>query len=160
MTEHPETSLTDVAVVVLVCDGHVLVRPRPATDPELAGLLEFPGGHVQPGETAARAAARELSEETGLTAPDLKRIECTVHVYPDRRLRLHFFRGELPRASSATASDAPGGTWQWRPLADLREAPVPAANRLVIEHLLREITQASPTDCSDSPQVASEPSKG
>jgi 8-oxo-dGTP diphosphatase len=33
-----------------------------------AGLWSLPGGHIEPGETAAAAALRELMEETGVTA--------------------------------------------------------------------------------------------
>jgi ADP-ribose pyrophosphatase YjhB (NUDIX family) len=34
----------------------------------LAGLWSLPGGHIEPGETAAAAALREVMEETGITA--------------------------------------------------------------------------------------------
>ena len=43
----------------------LLVRRR---NPPDAGLWGFPGGHVEPGETALAAAARELAEETGVIA--------------------------------------------------------------------------------------------
>lgn len=33
-----------------------------------AGLWSLPGGHIEPGETAAAAALRELAEETGVAA--------------------------------------------------------------------------------------------
>lgn len=51
--------------VVLKRDSVLLVQRR---NPPDAGLWGFPGGHVELGETALDAAARELSEETGVTA--------------------------------------------------------------------------------------------
>ncbi len=41
----------------------VLVQRR---NPPLAGEWSIPGGHVEPGESLAEAAAREAAEETGL----------------------------------------------------------------------------------------------
>ena len=52
-----------VAAVALVdADGRVLLARRPEGKP-LAGLWEFPGGKVQPGETPEQALIRELKEE-------------------------------------------------------------------------------------------------
>ncbi|MBB93666.1 MAG: NUDIX hydrolase [Rhodobacteraceae bacterium] len=54
------------AIAVVVQDGHVLLARR-RKEPD-AGLWGYPGGHVELGETALAAAARELLEETGVTA--------------------------------------------------------------------------------------------
>lgn len=54
------------ALAVVPQDGHLLLVRR--RNPPDAGLWGFPGGHVDWGETAARAAVRELFEETGVRA--------------------------------------------------------------------------------------------
>lgn len=55
-----------VAAVALVDgDGRVLVAQRPEGK-AMAGLWEFPGGKVEPGETPEAALIRELREELGI----------------------------------------------------------------------------------------------
>lgn len=61
-----ENPLMLVAAAALVdADGRVLVQRRPAGKP-MAGLWEFPGGKVEPGETPEAALIRELAEELGI----------------------------------------------------------------------------------------------
>ncbi|WP_425450323.1 (deoxy)nucleoside triphosphate pyrophosphohydrolase [Virgifigura deserti] len=54
-----------VAVALVDLDGRVLLAQRPEGKP-LAGLWEFPGGKVHPGETPEAALIRELQEELGI----------------------------------------------------------------------------------------------
>ena len=54
-----------VAAALVDADGRVLVQQRPA-DKTMAGLWEFPGGKVEPGETPEAALIRELAEEIGI----------------------------------------------------------------------------------------------
>ena len=54
-----------VACALVDPDGRVLVAQRPAGKP-MAGLWEFPGGKVQPGESPEAALIRELEEELGV----------------------------------------------------------------------------------------------
>ena len=53
------------AVALIDADGRVLLAQRPEGK-SLAGLWEFPGGKVEPGETPEAALIRELKEELGI----------------------------------------------------------------------------------------------
>ncbi len=81
----------EVAVaVVRDANGRLLMAERPAGK-RGAGYWEFPGGKVEPGETAATAAARELHEELGLRAEALVPLRAYTHEFPSARIRLHPF---------------------------------------------------------------------
>lgn len=54
-----------VAAALVDSDGRVLIAQRPEGK-QLAGLWEFPGGKVEPGETPEIALIRELEEELGI----------------------------------------------------------------------------------------------
>jgi 8-oxo-dGTP diphosphatase len=62
----PAALVPVVAVALVRADGRVLLQQRPAGKAH-AGLWEFPGGKVEPGETPERAAVREIAEELGLS---------------------------------------------------------------------------------------------
>jgi len=67
-----------MAAVMHDADGRVLLAQRPAGK-HLAGMWEFPGGKLEPGETPLAALARELHEELGVTlqhAEPLIRVPC------------------------------------------------------------------------------------
>ncbi|MDX8456625.1 NUDIX domain-containing protein [Mesorhizobium sp. VK9D] len=57
------------AVSVAIVRGETVLLVKRARAPS-QGLYAYPGGKVEPGETLAQAAARELQEETGLEASD------------------------------------------------------------------------------------------
>jgi 8-oxo-dGTP diphosphatase len=66
--EEPQLSGLMVVTAAALIDetGQVLVQRRPAGK-MMAGLWEFPGGKIEPGETPESALARELVEELGIT---------------------------------------------------------------------------------------------
>ncbi len=89
------TAMTDVAVgIVRRPDGCVLLAKRPAGKP-WAGYWEFPGGKIEPGEQPRAALARELHEELGIVVDVATPWITFVHDYPEKSVRLHFFR--VPR---------------------------------------------------------------
>src|SRR2546430_15984199 len=82
-----------VAAVALVdADGRVLLAERPEGK-HLAGLWEFPGGKVQPGETPEAALIRELEEELGIdvVASCLAPFTFASHAYPEFHLLMPLY---------------------------------------------------------------------
>ncbi len=87
-----KTKLVEVAAAVLQRpDGSFLLAQRPA-DKIWAGYWEFPGGKVEPGETAYHALVRELHEELGITVATAYPWLTRVFTYPHATVRLNFFR--------------------------------------------------------------------
>lgn len=83
----PRSVMHVMAAVMLDALGRVLLAQRPAGK-HLAGMWEFPGGKLEPGETPMAALTRELREEVGVT---LLRGEPLIRVpihYPERELLL------------------------------------------------------------------------
>ncbi len=82
-----------VAACALVdADGRVLLAKRPPGKP-LAGLWEFPGGKVEPGETPEAALIRELTEELDIevVAKCLAPLSFASHGYPEFHLLMPLF---------------------------------------------------------------------
>lgn len=61
----PKSLLIVVAVALVDRDGRLLVQQRPE-GLSMAGLWEFPGGKLEPGETPEQALIRELGEELAI----------------------------------------------------------------------------------------------
>ncbi len=85
------TIVEAAAAVILRQDGSFLLGQRPEGKP-YAGYWEFPGGKIEPGETAAQALVRELHEELGIEADRYAPWITREFVYPHAHVRLHFFR--------------------------------------------------------------------
>jgi len=80
------------AVALIDADGRVLLAERPAGK-HLAGLWEFPGGKVTPGETPEAALIRELAEELGIGVHEtcLAPFTFASHPYPDFHLLMPLY---------------------------------------------------------------------
>lgn len=73
--------------------GRLLITQRPH-DAHLGGLWEFPGGKREAGETFEECLVRELREELGITITVGELVKDITHAYPDKTVRLKFFRCE------------------------------------------------------------------
>jgi 8-oxo-dGTP diphosphatase len=78
-----QTPLLVAAAALIDPDNRVLVTLRPEGKP-LAGLWEFPGGKVEPGESPEAALRREIAEELGVTLCCVSPAGFATHAYPDR----------------------------------------------------------------------------
>ncbi len=132
-TDNARHDRLQIAIAVVESNGRFLVGQRPPGAP-LAGLWEFPGGKIQPGETPEQAAIRECLEETGLTVcvDPSDRLAPAEHDYPHGRVALHFFH------CAPVDSTSPREPFRWVAAADLAQLEFPAANRALLSELRRQ----------------------
>lgn len=102
------------ALAVMVRDGRVLMVKR-RNEPD-AGLWGFPGGHVDLGETAMDAAARELREETGIKGRPIRYLtNVDVIVRDGDTIRFHFLLAavlcEFVAGDPRAADDVSDADW-------------------------------------------------
>lgn len=122
-----------VAAVIRDPRGRILLARR-TEGRDLAGLWEFPGGKVEPGETPEAALVRELQEELGVTATVGAAVACVTLEAGERRLTLdvrHVRHLGTPRGLE-------GQALAWVPLQKLRDYAMPPADMPVVEALLLE----------------------
>lgn len=81
-----------VACALVDADRRVLIAKRPEGK-QLAGLWEFPGGKVEPGETPEAALLRELKEELGIETKSacLAPLTFASHTYEDFHLMMPLY---------------------------------------------------------------------
>ena len=137
-SKRPRRPHVRAAVVVLSEGDRWLVQKRPPSG-LLAGLWEFPGGKVEPGERPEDAARRELKEETGLEATSLVPEGVVRHAYSHFTVELHVFSGRA--GTRGAGPNAPDRRWV-RP-SELARLPVPKATEKVVALLGRTAGRAS-----------------
>lgn len=130
----PLRLLLVVAVALIDPDGRVLISQRPEGK-QLAGLWEFPGGKVEPGERPEAALIRELAEELGIRVEEscLAPLTFASHAYPDLHLLMPLY---ICRRWEGIAISREGQALRWvrpRALADL---PMPPADAPLIPPLI------------------------
>lgn len=141
-TDTREETIHYTADVVLLADDHVLLIER-RWDP-FKGFWAFPGGHIDAGEHEDAAAARELTEETGIIVPATDLTQSRSYGAPGRDPRGRYvtvvFTATLPEIVTPTAGDD-AATARWWSLADLPP-------HLAFDHanILADITNTQPAN--------------
>lgn len=83
-----------VCAVIRDGDGRVLAARRPPGKAQ-AGRWEFPGGKIEPSESAGDALVREIREELGCTLAVGPALTPVDHPYPGGLIRLRPFLAEI-----------------------------------------------------------------
>jgi 8-oxo-dGTP diphosphatase len=121
------------ACALIDVDGRVLIAQRPPGKP-MAGLWEFPGGKVEPGERPEDTLIRELHEELGIAVsePCLAPLTFASHAYPDFHLLMPLY---VCRRWDGIAMAREHARLAWVKPDRLRDYPMPPADEPLISHL-------------------------
>jgi 8-oxo-dGTP diphosphatase len=118
------------AVALLDADGRVLLAQRPEGK-SMAGLWEFPGGKVEPGETPETALVRELKEELSVDIREscLAPLAFASHSYETFHLLMPLY---VCRQWRGKVLPTEGQRIAWVRAEKLRDYPMPPADAPLI----------------------------
>jgi 8-oxo-dGTP diphosphatase len=126
-----------VSAIVRRGDRYLLVL---RANPPAQNMYAFPGGRVDPGETAEQAVLRELKEETGITA-SAPRPYATYDLTADRpadedHYRLTVFTVSEPGTAEARPLDDAAAVG-WYDFSETRDLSMPVSMHHCLEKLAR-----------------------
>jgi 8-oxo-dGTP diphosphatase len=119
-----------VAAALVDGDGRVLLQTRPEGK-AMAGLWEFPGGKIEPGETPEAALIRELREELAIDVEAACLAPACFASAPlgDRHLLLLLY---VCRKWRGVPEAVEGGALRWVRPVEMHALPMPPADRPLI----------------------------
>jgi A/G-specific adenine glycosylase len=126
----------DVCTGVLAHAGRIFVQKRPIPG-VWAGLWEFPGGRIEPGETPAQAVVREFSEETEFAVRVAEPLGLVSHGYTTYRVSLHCFLLSIENGRTQPVLHA-ADTYRWADATDLAGLAFPAGHRKLLDRMEAE----------------------
>ncbi len=122
-----------IACALIDTDNRVLIAQRPQGK-ALAGLWEFPGGKLDPGERPEQALIRELAEELGIVVREtcLAPLTFASHAYEDFHLLMPLY---ICRRWEGIVTPREGQQLAWVRANRLRDYPMPPADLPLIPSL-------------------------
>lgn len=123
-------------VIQVVCalledaEGRLLVAQRPPGK-HLAGLWEFPGGKIEPGESPQAALVREIAEELGCAAVAGEALSPVTHAYEKITVRLIPFLARFADAD-ARPETREHAALRWVTREEIGALPMPAADAPIV----------------------------
>jgi 8-oxo-dGTP diphosphatase len=126
-----------VAAALIDADGRVLIAQRPEGK-QLAGLWEFPGGKVEPGERPEDSLIRELHEELDIVVKQecLAPLTFASHAYEDFHLLMPLY---VCRRWEGFVKSREGQALKWVRPKELRDYPMPPADEPLLPALIELI---------------------
>jgi 8-oxo-dGTP diphosphatase len=123
-----------VACALVDPDNRVLLAQRPEGK-ALAGLWEFPGGKLEPGERPEATLIRELHEEIGITVQEacLAPLTFASHAYDDFHLLMPLY---ICRRWEGAVIAREGQNIAWVRANKLRDYKMPPADLPLLPHLI------------------------
>ncbi|KAK3936402.1 Nudix hydrolase 1 [Diplogelasinospora grovesii] len=113
-----------VGVAAIIQDGRDRVLMGIRKGSHGAGHWQFPGGHLEMGETYFQCAERETLEETGLKVHAEKLVTITNDIFSDTKHYITIFvkcrRGDNEQQPQATEPDK-CAAWSWISLSELKD---------------------------------------
>ena len=95
MEEKESGYIRVVAAIIKRDDKYLITRRGPSTHME--GFWEFPGGKIEPGETAEESLMREIKEELDITIRVSEFFMENNHHYPSKKITLIAFFCEITK---------------------------------------------------------------
>src|ERR1700742_1073349 len=122
-----------VACALIDADKRVLLAQRPEGK-SMAGLWEFPGGKVEPGERPEQTLVRDLQKESGIPVrePCLAPLTFASHAYESFHLLMPLY---ICRRWEGMVTPREGQQLAWVRVNKLRDYPMPPADLPLIPHL-------------------------
>jgi 8-oxo-dGTP diphosphatase len=125
-----------VSTIALVNENHQILYAQRPKGKTMEGLWEFPGGKVEPGETAEKAVQREVLEELNVHVEESDLIPLTFasHEYDTFIMIMPLF---ICNKWSGVLNGNEGQALAWVDMQDLHTYPMPPADEPLLKHIIK-----------------------